>query len=44
MLVDGYGMDFIMFMVKWCGYGGEINYWGCLLEFMIMMVGFVEVI
>ena len=42
MLADGYGMDFIMSMAKWRGYGGETNHWGCSLESMTMMAGLAE--
>jgi pyrimidine oxygenase len=42
VLADNIGMDFIMSMAKWRGYGGETNHWGSSLESMTMMCGIAE--
>ncbi|GGF70654.1 LLM class flavin-dependent oxidoreductase [Alteromonas lipolytica] len=42
VLADEIGMDFIMSMAKWRGYGGETNHWGCSMESVSMMCGIAE--
>lgn len=42
VLADDIGMDFIMSMAKWRGYGGETNHWGTSLESVTMMAGLAE--
>lgn len=40
---DEAGLDFIMSMGKWRGFGGETNHWGESLESLAMMCGLAEV-
>ncbi|BFM08403.1 LLM class flavin-dependent oxidoreductase [Halioxenophilus aromaticivorans] len=42
VLADEIGMDMIMSMAKWRGYGGETNHWGSSMESMTMMAGIAE--
>lgn len=42
ILADGIGLDFIMSMMKWRGFGGETNHWGTSLESVTMMAGIAE--
>lgn len=42
-LADEIGLDFIMSMMKWRGFGGETNHWGVSLESVTMMAGIAEV-
>lgn len=42
LLAEQYGLDFIMSMAKWRGYGGSTNHWGVSLESMTMMAGLAE--
>jgi pyrimidine oxygenase len=42
ILAEEIGMDFIMSMAKWRGYGGRTNHWGTSLESMTMMAGLAE--
>lgn len=39
---DTVGMDFVMSMGKWRGFGGETNHWGTSLESVTMMAGLAE--
>ena len=39
---DEVGMDFVMSMGKWRGFGGETNHWGTSLESLTMMAGIAE--
>lgn len=39
---DEVGMDFVMSMGKWRGFGGETNHWGTALESVTMMAGIAE--
>jgi pyrimidine oxygenase len=39
---DEVGMDFIMSMGKWRGFGGETNHWGTSLESLTLMAGLAE--
>lgn len=41
-IADELGLDFIMSMAKWKGYGGATNHWGTSLESMTMMAGLAE--
>ncbi|WP_242688645.1 LLM class flavin-dependent oxidoreductase [Photorhabdus tasmaniensis] len=43
ILADQIGLDFIMSMSKWRGFGGETEHWGCSLESVTMMAGIAEV-
>jgi len=43
MIADEIGLDFIMSMMKWRGFGGETNHWGTSLESVTMMAGLAEV-
>ncbi|MDC9604919.1 LLM class flavin-dependent oxidoreductase [Xenorhabdus griffiniae] len=43
ILADQIGLDFIMSMGKWRGFGGETDHWGCSLESVTMMAGIAEV-
>lgn len=36
---DQVGMDFVMSMGKWRGFGGETNHWGTQMESLTMMAG-----
>lgn len=38
-LAELHGMDFVMSMAKWRGYGGDTDHWGRTLESMTMMAG-----
>lgn len=42
IIAEEYGLDFIMSMAKWKGYGGSTNHWGVSLESMTMMAGLAE--
>lgn len=42
--VEVYGLDFVLFMIKFWGFGGEIEFWDYNFEFFMLMVGFVVVI
>lgn len=42
MIAEELGLDFIMSMAKWKGYGGTTNHWGTSLESMTMMAGLAE--
>lgn len=42
VLAEELGLDFIMSMAKWKGYGGETNHWGTSLESMTMMAALAE--
>lgn len=42
MLADDIGLDFIMSMAKWRGFGGETRHWDVSLESMTMMAGIAE--
>jgi pyrimidine oxygenase len=39
---DEVGMDFVMSMGKWRGFGGETNHWGTSLESVTMMAGIAQ--
>ena len=41
-LAEGIGLDFIMAMAKWRGFGGVTDHWGETLESMTMMAGLAE--
>ncbi|NYD65547.1 LLM class flavin-dependent oxidoreductase [Agromyces atrinae] len=41
-LADGIGLDFIMAMAKWKGFGGATDHWGETLESITMMAGLAE--
>lgn len=41
-LAEEAGMDFIMAMAKWRGFGGDTDHWGETLESMTMMAGLAE--
>lgn len=43
ILADEIGLDFIMSMMKWRGFGGETGHWGTSLESVTMMAGIAEV-
>lgn len=42
ILADDIGLDFIMSMMKWRGFGGETEHWGTSLESVTMMAGLAE--
>lgn len=42
ILADNIGLDFIMSMGKWRGFGGETGHWGTSLESVTMMAGIAE--
>ncbi|URN95325.1 MAG: LLM class flavin-dependent oxidoreductase [Candidatus Pristimantibacillus lignocellulolyticus] len=42
LIAEELGLDFIMSMAKWKGYGGSTNHWGTSLESMTMMAGLAE--
>lgn len=42
ILADEIGLDFIMSMGKWRGFGGETDHWGTSLESVTMMAGLAE--
>ena len=42
VLADEIGLDFIMSMSKWRGFGGETDHWGTSLESLTMMAGIAE--
>ena len=42
VLAEQYGLDFIMSMGKWRGYGGATDHWGRTLESITMMAGLAE--
>lgn len=39
---DEVGMDFVMSMGKWRGFGGETNHWGTSMESITMMAGIAQ--
>ncbi|PZU40354.1 MAG: LLM class flavin-dependent oxidoreductase [Microbacterium sp.] len=41
-LAEHAGLDFVMAMAKWRGFGGETDHWGETLESMTMMAGLAE--
>jgi pyrimidine oxygenase len=41
-LAEQHGLDFIMSMAKWRGYGGSTEHWGRSLESMTMMAALAE--
>ncbi|GAB3601362.1 LLM class flavin-dependent oxidoreductase [Microbacterium tumbae] len=41
-LAEDIGLDFIMAMAKWRGFGGATDHWGETLESMTMMAGLAE--
>ena len=43
VLAEDIGLDFIMSMAKWRGYGGTTDHWGQTLESMTMMAALAEV-
>ncbi len=43
ILADEIGLDFIMSMGKWRGFGGKTDHWGTTLESVTMMAGIAEV-
>ena len=43
VIADKIGLDFIMSMSKFRGFGGETNHWGVSMESMTMMAGLAEV-
>ncbi len=42
IVADEMGLDFVMSMGKWRGFGGETNHWGASLESLTMMAGIAE--
>tara|TARA_R110000824_G_scaffold155226_6_gene327819 strand:- start:113790 stop:114854 length:1065 start_codon:yes stop_codon:yes gene_type:complete len=42
IIADEIGLDFIMSMMKWRGFGGETEHWGTSLESVTMMAGIAE--
>ncbi|EOX4387926.1 LLM class flavin-dependent oxidoreductase [Citrobacter freundii] len=42
IIADQIGLDFIMSMGKWRGFGGETDHWGTSLESVTMMAGLAE--
>lgn len=42
IIADEVGLDFVMSMGKWRGFGGETNHWGSSLESATMMAGIAE--
>jgi pyrimidine oxygenase len=39
---DQVGMDFVMSMGKWRGFGGQTNHWGVQMESLTMMAGIAQ--
>ena len=42
IVADEVGMDFVLSMGKWRGFGGETNHWGSSLESVTMMAGIAQ--
>lgn len=42
ILADKVGMDFVMSMGKWRGFGGETNHWGTSMESLTMMAAIAD--
>lgn len=42
ILADQLGLDFILSMAKWRGYGGSRDHWGTSLDAQILMAGLAE--
>ncbi|WP_432564515.1 LLM class flavin-dependent oxidoreductase [Kineococcus sp. SYSU DK003] len=42
LIAEGIGLDFVMSMAKWRGYGGRTDHWGQTLESMTMMSALAE--
>ncbi|QJI37101.1 LLM class flavin-dependent oxidoreductase [Pseudomonas sp. ADAK13] len=42
VLADALGLDFIMSMAKWRGFGGDTDHWGTSLESVTMMAAIAE--
>lgn len=43
ILAEELGLDFVLSMMKWRGFGGERNHWGVALESMILMAALSQV-
>ena len=39
---DRIGLDFVMSMAKWRGFGGETNHWGRQMESLTLMAGLAQ--
>ena len=42
LLADELGLDFVMSMAKWRGYGGKQDHWGTSLDAQILIAGLAE--
>jgi pyrimidine oxygenase len=42
VIADEVGMDFVMSMGKWRGFGGTTNHWGVQMESLTMMAGIAQ--
>ncbi len=42
ILADNMGLDFLLSMMKWRGFGGRTDHWGTSLESIITMTGLAE--
>jgi pyrimidine oxygenase len=42
LLAEELGLDFVMSMAKWRGYGGPTDHWGASLESMVLMAALAE--
>ncbi len=42
IVADDVGLDFVMSMGKWRGFGGETDHWGTSMESLMMMAGIAE--
>ena len=42
LIADEIGLDFVMSMGKWRGFGGETNHWGVSMESMTMMAAIAQ--
>jgi pyrimidine oxygenase len=42
IVADEVGLDFVMSMGKWRGFGGDTNHWGTSMESLMMMAGIAE--
>ena len=43
LLAEANGLDFVMAMGKWRGFGGETNHWGASLEAVTMLAGIAAI-
>jgi pyrimidine oxygenase len=43
LLAEAVGMDFLLSMMKWRGFGGEVDHWGTSVESIVLMAALSQV-